>query len=77
MISARKRNGRRPRRRWPRRSTSAASTYERIEGEAAFYGPKIDFKIEDAIGRLWQLGTVQWDFNLPERFELGVHRRGQ
>src|SRR5918997_1625870 len=44
--------------------------YERIEGEAAFYGPKIDFKIEDAIGRLWQLGTVQWDFNLPERFDL-------
>jgi threonyl-tRNA synthetase len=44
--------------------------YERIEGEAAFYGPKIDFKIEDAIGRLWQLGTVQWDFNLPKRFEL-------
>jgi threonyl-tRNA synthetase len=44
--------------------------YERIEGEAAFYGPKIDFKIEDAIGRLWQLGTVQWDPNLPERFEL-------
>jgi threonyl-tRNA synthetase len=44
--------------------------YERMEGEAAFYGPKIDFKIEDAIGRLWQLGTVQWDFNLPERFDL-------
>ncbi|HEV7844022.1 MAG TPA: threonine--tRNA ligase, partial [Pyrinomonadaceae bacterium] len=44
--------------------------YERIEGEAAFYGPKIDFKIEDAIGRLWQLGTVQWDFNFPERFGL-------
>jgi threonyl-tRNA synthetase len=44
--------------------------YERIEGEAAFYGPKVDFKIEDAIGRLWQLGTVQWDFNLPQRFEL-------
>jgi len=44
--------------------------YERIEGEAAFYGPKIDFKIEDAIGRLWQLGTVQWDFTLPDRFEL-------
>ena len=44
--------------------------YERIEGEAAFYGPKIDFKIEDAIGRLWQLGTVQRDFNLPERFQL-------
>ena len=44
--------------------------YDRMDGEAAFYGPKIDFKIEDAIGRLWQLGTVQWDFNLPERFEL-------
>jgi threonyl-tRNA synthetase len=44
--------------------------YERMEGEPAFYGPKIDFKIEDAIGRLWQLGTVQWDFNLPERFQL-------
>jgi threonyl-tRNA synthetase len=44
--------------------------YERVEGEAAFYGPKIDLKIEDAIGRLWQLGTVQWDFNLPERFEM-------
>src|SRR5262249_28807225 len=45
-------------------------SYERVEGEAAFYGPKIDFKVEDAIGRLWQLGTVQWDFNLPNRFEL-------
>ena len=44
--------------------------YERIEGEAAFYGPKIDIKIEDAIGRTWQLGTVQYDFNLPERFDL-------
>ncbi|HMS39942.1 MAG TPA: threonine--tRNA ligase [Pyrinomonadaceae bacterium] len=45
-------------------------SYERIEGEAAFYGPKIDIKIEDAIGRIWQLGTVQLDFNLPERFDL-------
>ncbi|HEX5707720.1 MAG TPA: threonine--tRNA ligase, partial [Pyrinomonadaceae bacterium] len=44
--------------------------YVRVEGEGAFYGPKIDIKIEDAIGRLWQLGTVQYDFNLPERFEL-------
>lgn len=44
--------------------------YERIEGEAAFYGPKIDIKIEDAIGRVWQLGTIQLDFNLPKRFEL-------
>lgn len=45
-------------------------TFERIEGEAAFYGPKIDIKIEDAIGRIWQLGTIQLDFNLPERFQL-------
>ena len=44
--------------------------FERIEGEGAFYGPKIDIKIEDAIGRIWQLGTIQYDFNLPERFEL-------
>jgi threonyl-tRNA synthetase len=39
-------------------------------GEAAFYGPKIDFMVRDAIGREWQLGTVQLDYNLPERFEL-------
>jgi threonyl-tRNA synthetase len=44
--------------------------YERIEGEAAFYGPKIDIKVEDSIGRLWQLSTVQFDFNLPKRFDL-------
>jgi len=41
-----------------------------IPGEAAFYGPKIDVKLVDAIGRLWQLSTVQFDFNLPERFGL-------
>jgi len=40
------------------------------EGEAAFYGPKIDFVVKDVIGREWQLGTVQVDFNLPERFDL-------
>jgi threonyl-tRNA synthetase len=39
-------------------------------GEAAFYGPKLDFMVRDAIGRRWQLGTVQIDYNLPERFEL-------
>ncbi|MGA1781456.1 MAG: threonine--tRNA ligase, partial [Planctomycetota bacterium] len=39
-------------------------------GEAAFYGPKIDFVVQDAIGREWQLGTVQVDYNLPERFDL-------
>jgi threonyl-tRNA synthetase len=40
------------------------------EGEAAFYGPKMDFMVRDAIGRKWQLGTIQVDYNLPERFEL-------
>ncbi|MFC1787701.1 threonine--tRNA ligase [Patescibacteria group bacterium] len=44
--------------------------YEDGIGEAAFYGPKIDFMAEDAIGREWQLATIQLDFNLPERFEL-------
>jgi threonyl-tRNA synthetase len=44
--------------------------YKVIPGEAAFYGPKIDIKLVDAIGRLWQLSTVQFDFNLPQRFDL-------
>src|ERR1700728_526101 len=44
--------------------------YKVIPGEAAFYGPKIDIKLVDAIGRLWQLSTVQFDFNLPQRFGL-------
>jgi len=44
--------------------------YKTIPGEAAFYGPKIDVKLVDAIGRLWQLSTVQFDFNLPQRFDL-------
>lgn len=45
-------------------------SYSIDEGGGAFYGPKIDLKIEDAIGRLWQCSTVQLDFNLPERFDL-------
>ena len=44
--------------------------YKTIPGEAAFYGPKIDVKLVDAIGRLWQLSTIQFDFNLPQRFGL-------
>jgi len=44
--------------------------YTAEEGEAAFYGPKIDFVVRDCIGREWQLGTVQLDYNLPKRFEL-------
>jgi len=45
-------------------------TYNVDEGGGAFYGPKIDLKIKDALGRPWQLGTIQFDFNLPERFNL-------
>src|ERR1700758_4136679 len=62
---------------WERATTALSSTLERMqipfkrmEGEAAFYGPKIDVKLIDAIGRPWQLTTVQFDFNLPGRFGL-------
>jgi len=48
----------------------AGLPYETKEGDAAFYGPKIDIDVRDAIGRYWQLSTVQFDFNLPERFGL-------
>ncbi|HEX3112187.1 MAG TPA: threonine--tRNA ligase, partial [Candidatus Eisenbacteria bacterium] len=48
----------------------AGIIYRRAEGEAVFYGPKIDIKIEDALGRPWQCSTVQFDFNLPRRFEV-------
>ena len=44
--------------------------YTIVEGEAAFYGPKLDFMVKDALGRQWQLGTIQVDYNLPERFNL-------
>ena len=44
--------------------------YDARPGEGAFYGPKIEFHVKDALGRPWQLGTIQVDFNLPERFEL-------
>ena len=44
--------------------------YEINEGDGAFYGPKIDFKVKDALGRTWQCATIQLDFNLPERFEI-------
>ena len=43
---------------------------DQVEGEAAFYGPKLDFMVKDALGRRWQLGTIQVDYNLPERFGL-------
>jgi len=52
--------------------------YKRVEGEAAFYGPKLDFIFKDAIGREWQLATIQCDFNLPERFDLSfVNEKGE
>lgn len=52
--------------------------YKRVEGEAAFYGPKLDFMFYDAIGREWQLATIQCDFNLPERFDLSfVNEKGE
>jgi threonyl-tRNA synthetase len=44
--------------------------YERMEGEAVFYGPKIDIKVKDALGRLWQCTTIQFDFNMSERFGM-------
>jgi len=49
---------------------SSSLTYQIDQGEGVFYGPKIDIKIRDAIGRLWQCTTVQLDFNLSERFDL-------
>ena len=62
---------------WERAIASLRSALERkgipfrtIPGEAAFYGPKIDIKLVDVLGRMWQLSTVQFDFNLPARFEL-------
>ena len=52
--------------------------YRRVEGEAAFYGPKLDFMFKDAIGREWQLSTIQCDFNLPERFDLSfINEKGE
>jgi len=50
--------------------TGRGLTFDTFPGEAAFYGPKIDVKLVDVLGRLWQLSTVQFDFNLPARFEL-------
>lgn len=49
---------------------SRGLSYEIKEGEGAFYGPKIDIDVNDAVGRAWQLTTIQFDFNLPERFDL-------
>ena len=50
--------------------TNRGLTFQTFPGEAAFYGPKIDVKLVDVLGRLWQLSTVQFDFKLPQRFGL-------
>ena len=54
-----------------------ALPYDEAPGEAAFYGPKADFVVRDCIGRQWQLGTVQLDYVLPERFGLEYTGRRQ
>ena len=56
---------------WRKEACKEKGLNARIEiGEAAFYGPKLDFMVKDAIGRRWQLGTIQVDYNLPNRFKL-------
>jgi threonyl-tRNA synthetase len=50
--------------------TEMGKTYEINEGDGAFYGPKLDFHLQDSLGRTWQCGTIQLDFQMPERFEL-------
>ena len=64
------RTGSGPRPRLRRVLTESGLQFTDREGEAAFYGPKADFMVRDCIGRQWQLGTVQLDYNLPERFQL-------
>ena len=59
------------------RSTSDGLEYVLNEGDGAFYGPKIDLHMTDSLGRSWQLGTVQLDYSMPERFDLDLHRRRQ
>jgi threonyl-tRNA synthetase len=57
--------------------TAEGMNFTECEGEAAFYGPKTDFMVRDCLGREWQLGTVQLDYNLPQRFQLEYSRRRQ
>jgi len=52
--------------------------FQKDEGEAVFYGPKIDIKVKDALNRLWQISTIQIDFNLPEKFDLNyINKKGE
>jgi threonyl-tRNA synthetase len=68
-ASAATKPGTRPKRRWPKRSARMGWTTLN-PGEGAFYGPKLEFVLRDAIGRDWQCGTLQVDLNLPERFDI-------
>ena len=77
VLSTKPKNAMGPAQLWDRAETAlkaalsaAALDYKLNPGEGAFYGPKIDFLIKDALGRKWQCATIQLDFNLPERFEL-------
>ena len=56
--------------RWKKPWRISTATYEVNEGDGAFYGPKIDIKLKDALSRSWQCATIQCDFTLPERFDL-------
>ena len=76
-TSAPTRSGRRPPTRCARRSSGTASPYAVKEGDAAFYGPKIDIDVRDAIGRTWQLSTIQLDFNHARAVRARVRRRRQ
>ena len=60
----------------PRWTSTGQGRMRLKEGDGAFYGPKIDFDVTDSIGRAWQLGTIQLDYNAPERFDLELHGRG-
>ncbi len=68
--SAPTRSGTSPRARFRRRSSGAGSSTTVNEGDGAFYGPKIDLHMTDALGRSWQMGTIQLDAQMPQRFEL-------
>ena len=76
-ASAATRRGTAPRRRSRRGPRARGPAFELSPGEGAFYGPKIEFHVHDALKRSWQLGTIQYDPNLPERFELRFIGRGR
>ena len=62
---------------WRRHSSTKAWTMDLQPGEGAFYGPKIEFSLKDCLGRVWQCGTIQLDFSLPERLGAELYGRGQ